>query len=72
MVGLCTFIDGDDVWMTERGHDFNFSTNVNQVLLILDLLLPNGLYGDLNKREREKKTDKSSLHHQTRNGLKLN
>ena len=55
MVALCTFIDGDDVWMTERRHDFNFSTNVNQVLLILDLLLPNGLYGHLNKGKEKKK-----------------
>lgn len=47
----CTFVDGDDVWMTERRHDLNFSANMDQVLLVLDLLLPNGLYGNLSKGE---------------------
>lgn len=45
-----TFVNGDDVRVAERGHDLNFSANVNQVLLILDLLFPDWLYGHLKEK----------------------
>ena len=47
-----TFIYSDDVRVAECGHDLNFSANVNQILLILDLLLSNRLYGNLKKKEK--------------------
>lgn len=48
-----TFVDGDDVRVAERGHDLNLSADVNQVLLILDLLLSDWLYGNLKKKRKE-------------------
>lgn len=40
--------------MAECGHDLNFSANVNQILLILDLLLSDRLYGNLKKKKKKK------------------
>lgn len=45
--GGATFVDGDDVRVAERGHDLDLPADVNQVLLILDLLLSDRLYGNL-------------------------
>lgn len=50
-----TFIYSDDVWVAECGHDLNFSANVNQILLILDLLLSDRLYGNLKKKKKRKR-----------------
>lgn len=42
-----TFIDGDDVRVAERRHDLDLPPDVDQILLVLDLLLTDGLYGHL-------------------------
>lgn len=42
-----TFIYGDDVGVAERRHDLDLPADVDQVLLILDLVLPDGLNGHL-------------------------
>lgn len=38
--------------VAERGHDLDLPADVNQVLLILDLLLSDRLYGNLKKKRR--------------------
>lgn len=38
-----TFIYRDDVWVAKGWHDLNLSSDVNHVLIVLDLLLPNRL-----------------------------
>lgn len=50
---LCTFIYGDDVRVAECGHDLDLSADVNMVLFILDLVLPDRLYGNLKKKEKK-------------------
>lgn len=60
---LGTFIDGDDVRVAECGHDLDLSADVNLVLFILDLVLPDRLYGNLKKQEKrriQKKTQNIS------------
>lgn len=53
--GGATFVDGDDVRVAERGHDLDLPADVNQVLLILDLLLSDRLYGNLEKTTKQKR-----------------
>lgn len=45
--GGLTFVHGDDVGVVEGGHDLNLPPDVDEVLLILDFVLPDGFDGDL-------------------------
>lgn len=47
-----TFIYRNDVWVAEGWHDLDLSTNVNHVLLILDLLLPDRLDRHLDTEDK--------------------
>lgn len=39
--------------VAECGHDLDLSADVNMVLFILDLVLPDRLYGNLKKKEKK-------------------
>ena len=58
-----TFIYRDDVWVAERRHDLDLPADVNHVLIILDLLLPNGLDCHLEPEEETLISTKSSVTH---------
>ena len=45
-----TFVNRDDVGVFQGGHDLYLPADVNHVLLLLDLLLPDGLDSHLGNR----------------------
>lgn len=48
-----TFIYRDNVWVAEWRHDLNLSANVHHVLLVLDLLFPNGFNSHLKTNKKK-------------------